>query len=180
MGGRGLAADLQHARVIWSAPPVRSAATAHRTPSPCQEQGLLFSTLPSPHRTTKYQSRSGAATTGPGCSHNRRPTGVLLPYSKLIRCNDYPTSASPADATREANTQPGFSGVPPERFFRPFLSAQKGARAGARNAPQKPPALANAKNGARARGRETPPQKAPAWQMPKTGPARAANPKNNQ
>ena len=60
-----------------------------------------------PHRTTKHQAKSGAMTTGPGDHHNRRPTGGVRLYSKLIRCNDYPSPAAPADAPREANTQKG-------------------------------------------------------------------------
>ena len=110
LGGRGLAADPQYARVIWSAPAVRSAATAHAPPTPARSRGYHPSTPPIPHRTTNCQSRSGATSTGPGGYHNRRPTGGVLPYSKLMRCNDYPTSAAPADATREANPQTGFLG----------------------------------------------------------------------
>ena len=31
----------------------------------------------------------------------------FLPYSKLIRCNDYPTSVAPTDAPREAKPNRG-------------------------------------------------------------------------
>ena len=75
------------------------------------------------HRTIKHQTKSGAATTGPGGHHNRRPTGGVLLYSKLIRCNDYPTLAAPTEPPREANRLPGFSGVPPEPTFGDFCLA---------------------------------------------------------
>ena len=45
-----------------------------------------------------------------GGHHNRRPTGGVRLSTKLIRCNDYPTSAAPAEPLREANTQMGFLG----------------------------------------------------------------------
>ena len=48
-----------------------------------------------------------------GGHHNRRPTGGVRLSTKLIRCNDYPTSAAPAEPPREANTQMGFLGAKP-------------------------------------------------------------------
>ena len=93
------AADFQRTRVTRNAPRVeRSDRTC--TPNPHQEQGLLFNTLPSPHRTIKYQAKSGVTSTGPGGHHNRRPTGGVLLYSKPIRCNVYPTK-------RPLRKQPG-------------------------------------------------------------------------
>ena len=80
------------------------------TPNPRREQGLPSRQPAGLHRTTKHQAQPGATSTGPGGYHNRRPTGGVLPYSKLMRCNDYPTSAAPADATREANHKTGFLG----------------------------------------------------------------------
>ena len=129
LGGRGLAADPQYARVIWSAPAVRSAATAHAPPAPARSRDYRTSTPASSRRTIKHQTKSGAATTGPGGHHNRRPTGGVLLYSKLIRCNDYPTLAAPTEPPREANRLPGFSGVPPEPTFGDFCLATKVTRA---------------------------------------------------
>ena len=113
VGRRGLATDFQRTRVTWSALPMRSAATTHAPPTPARSRDCYISTLPSSHRTTKHQSKSGAATTGPGDHHNRRPTGGVRLSTKLIRCNDYPTSAAPAEPPREANTQMGFLGAKP-------------------------------------------------------------------
>ena len=45
-----------------------------------------------------------------GGHHNRRPTGGVRLSTKLIRCNDYPTSAAPAEPPREANHKTGFLG----------------------------------------------------------------------
>ena len=56
---RGLAADSQRTRVLWSEPPVRSAATAHRTPSFRQGQGLPTPTAGrfAPHNKTPIKVR---------------------------------------------------------------------------------------------------------------------------
>ena len=82
-----------------------------------------------PHRTTNRQSKSGAATTGPGVYHNRMPTGGVRLYSKLIRCNDYPTSVAPTEPPREANLQKGFLGQRPKPTFGDFCLATKVTRA---------------------------------------------------
>ena len=63
------AADSPGTRVPWSAPPVRSAATAHRTPNPRQKQRL-----PTP-------------TAGRFAPHNKTPIKV--------RGNDYRTRRLP-------------------------------------------------------------------------------------
>ena len=123
------AADSQRTRVTRSAPPVRSAATAHAPPAPARSSGCHPSTPASPHRTTNRQSKAGAATTEPGGRHNRRPTGGVLLCSKPIRCNDYPTSAVPTEAPKEANPQKGFLGQRPKPTFGDFCLDTKVTRA---------------------------------------------------
>ena len=65
------------------------------------------------HRTTKHQSRSGATTTGPGGYHNRRPTGGVLLYAKLIRCNDYQTQRPLRTHPGKPTPKKGFLGAKP-------------------------------------------------------------------